>query len=129
MKDKKILAVDLGEKKVGLAIAEAGLITPLCVLKNEKNLEYKILKIIEQEGIEAVVIGVSNANQEEEARCFGEKLAKLSSVLLFYEDENLTTKEAIAKMIEAGKKKKYRREKDHLFAAALILERFLEKHV
>ena len=42
-------------------------------------------------------------------------------------NRTLTTKQAIARMVEAGKKRKYRREQEDAFAAALILQNYLDK--
>jgi len=52
-------------------------------------------------------------------------LSLLTGLPVFYQDESLTSKEAIAKMIEIGKGKKFRKEKEDAFAAALILQDWL----
>jgi len=46
---------------------------------------------------------------------------------LDYQDESLTSKDALGRMITSGVKKKTRREREDAFAAALILERYFER--
>jgi len=44
-----------------------------------------------------------------------------------FQDETLTSRSALAKMIAAGKKRQFRRQKEDAAAAALILESYLEE--
>ncbi len=46
---------------------------------------------------------------------------------VYFQDETLTSKEAIAKMIAGGKKRKFRQKKQDMIAATIILESFLEE--
>ncbi len=52
----------------------------------------------------------------------------MTNLPVFYEDESLTSKEALVKMIESGMKKKARQEKEDQIAAALILQNYLDKN-
>ena len=104
----RILGIDFGLAKIGVAIADNGLAQPLGVLRNgEKGLS-KLTKLIDQEEIEKIVIGVSQGKMGQKAREYGRRLKELTSLDVAFQDETLTTKEAIVKMIEAGKKKQYR---------------------
>jgi putative holliday junction resolvase len=128
MKDKKILSIDLGKSKTGLAMAESGIVFPLKVISGKENCLEKIIKTSKEEEIDLIVIGIAGSEQKKIAEEFGKELEKRLKSKIYYQDENLTTREAVVKMIEAGKSRKYRKEKDDLFAACLILERFLEKN-
>lgn len=122
-----ILGIDFGIAKIGLAIAEAGLARPLGVIQNgAKSLE-KIAKLAKQEKAERIVIGISEGKIGQKAKEYGRRLGEMTNIEVDFQDETLTTKEAIAKMIEAGKKKKFRQEKEDAFAAAIILQTYLEK--
>lgn len=123
----RILGVDFGLAKIGLAIADSSLAQPLGVIKNNKQTLAKIARIVEEEQIEMIVIGVSQGKIGEKAKKYGEKLKQLTGLRIVLQDETLTTKEAIDKMIEAGRGKKYRQEKEDAFAAAIILQSFLNK--
>lgn len=123
------LGIDYGRSKIGLAIAEDGLARPLEVISSNKDLLVKLSRLCQEQVIGKIIIGLPEGRLEEEVRKFGQKLAKLSSLPVKFEPETLTTQEAIAKMIQAGKKQKARKKKEDAFAAALILQSYLEKNV
>jgi putative Holliday junction resolvase len=121
------LGIDYGRAKVGLAISEGFLAQPLVVLPNGKKLLGKISSLVQQQRVKKIIIGLPEGNLKEEIKIFGQKLKKLASLPIEFEPESLTTQEAVVKMIEAGKGKKARREKKDAFAAALILQSYLDK--
>lgn len=123
----RILGIDFGLAKIGLAIADNGFAQPLGVIKNHQKTLTKITQVIDQEQIEMVVIGVSQGKIGKKAKEYGRKLGQLTGLKIAWQDETLTTKEAIDKMIEAGRRKKYRQEKEDAFAAAIILQAYLNK--
>lgn len=123
----KILGIDFGIAKIGLALADDGLAQPIGVVKNYQKTLTKIAQLVGEERVEKIVIGVSEGKIGQRARKYGRQLGKVTGIKVLFQDETLTTKEAIAKMIEAGKKKKYRQEKEDAFAAAIILQAFLDK--
>lgn len=123
----RILGIDFGIAKIGLAIADDGLAQPIGVIKNHRKTLMKIVQLVEQEKIEKIIIGVSEGKIGQKAKEYGKQLGKITGIEVFFQDETLTTKEAVAKMIEAGRKKKYRQEKEDAFAAAIILQAFLDK--
>ncbi len=55
----KILAIDYGTKRVGVAIGDSELkiAKPLCVLKNDKHVLDHIKKLIKEYSIERIVLG------------------------------------------------------------------------
>lgn len=124
----KILGVDFGLTKIGLAIADDILAQPLKVIKNNQRTLTEIIRIVEEEKIEMIVVGVSQGEMGKKARSYGRRLKKAIGLKVAFQDETLTTKEAIDKMIEAGKGKKYRQEKEDAFAAAIILQSFLDRN-
>lgn len=123
----KLLGIDYGLRKVGLARAEAGLVEPLAVLENSLNLVERIAKVCQQEGIERIVVGLTNGKLAERIEGFAKKLGLLTRLPIDFQDETLTTQEAIAKMIQAGKKQKDRREFEDAVAAACLLQNYLEE--
>ncbi|MGB9911433.1 MAG: Holliday junction resolvase RuvX [Microgenomates group bacterium] len=121
-----ILGIDFGLKKIGLAIGSGEVIYPYKVV-SEKELFSEILKICQEEEIKEIVIGIPSEKLKKDVLEFARKIAKKTKLPIFYVDETLTSKEAIAKMIAAGIRRKKRRKKEDAFAAALILEKFLEE--
>lgn len=126
----KILGIDFGLKKIGLALTEGYLVEPLDVLgvkgKIEKTIQ-KINFICEKEKVERVVIGLPESGLVERIKNFGEKIHQATDLPVFYQAETLTTKDALDKMKEAGIRGKARRKKEDAFAAALILQNWLDK--
>lgn len=124
----KILGIDYGRKKIGLAIADGPLAEPLKILRYEdtKILREKIKKIIKELAIEKIVVGVSEGTMADESHNFGEKLKKTCSVPVFFQDETLSTQEAQRLSRQAGIKRKKRKEMEDAYSAALILQEYLD---
>lgn len=95
---------------------------PLRVVRfnDPKNLETEIKKIIEEENIEKVVVGVSENAMAAESEAFAKKLG--AEVF----DETLTTRDAQAMSIESGMKRKKRREMEDAYAASIMLQNYLD---
>ena len=119
----KLLGIDFGEKKIGLAMAESGLVEPLGVVKKLKA----ISRICQEQGIEKIIIGLSEGKMAKKTRQFGEQLANLTGLPIKYQDETLTSEEAKRIMVKIGKPKKKRQRQIDAIAAALILESYLER--
>lgn len=124
----RILGIDFGLKKVGLSVSFGVVADPYKVIRySERNdLIKKIQKIILEEGIEKVVVGVSESKMEELSRKFGEEVSQKLDVPVTYFDETLSTQEAIALSRQAGIKSKKRRQLEDAFSATVILQRYLD---
>jgi putative holliday junction resolvase len=128
----RYLGIDFGTKKVGLALSdEAGAMGfPLAVIPNDERLVSTILSLIEERGVEGIVIGESKDFSGEEnpvateARAFGDLLEDETGLSVDYEPEALSTQEA-RRDIEGG-----RTEFGHVDAraASLILTSYLSRH-
>ena len=121
----KILGIDYGRKKIGVAIAEGSLASPLKVLKSPFGEE--IAEIIRAENIEKVVVGISEGEMANEAREFGEELLRKSGVPVEYEDETLSTHEAQRLSQEAHIKRSKRKAMEDAYSATLILQKYLDR--
>ncbi len=124
------MGIDYGRKKVGLAVSEGRLAEPFLVLRydDEEELIKKIKALVEKETIETTVVGVSEGKSEEEAREFGQKLARAGIKVVFF-DETLSTLSAQELSREAGIKRKKRRALEDAFAASVMLQSYLESNV
>ena len=123
----RILGIDYGLKKIGLAISEGELAEPLGVVK-VSSIKYQVLSICQKEKVEKIVVGISEGKMAEKQRKFGRELAKITSLPVEFQDESLTSQDAIAKMIQAGKRRKFRRQFQDAVAAAIILQSWLDKN-
>lgn len=127
----KILAIDYGEKNLGIALTDGFLAHPynfkgrLRIKRDKIKIKF-IKEIVLREKIEKIIIGVPEGKIKEKVKKFAEILKKAIKLPIVLWDETLTSQEAIKKMIEAGKKRKERKNKEHNIAAALILQDYLE---
>lgn len=126
----KLLGVDYGARRVGLAIAdiESKLAMPLFVIENNKDFWQRFLKIINEEAIEAIVVGWPVSLNESDA--FGEtsleiesfinELGKFISMPIYKEDERFSSDLAKRLTGEKGKKR------DDV-AASIILQSYIDR--
>lgn len=131
--EKKVLGVDFGERRIGLAMAESQLAAPLSIIevRDQNSPVEKIAKICQREKIKEIVLGLPLDSEgrvgpaASKARKFGQKLQQETGLKVIFWDEALTSEEALAKMVEAGSGRRKRRRLDHV-AAALILQEYLD---
>jgi len=124
----RVLGIDYGLRKIGLALTDGELAEPLMVIGNKKEKVLHNLQVIcQKEAIEKIVIGLPESGLVKEIQKFGSNLAKITGLAVFYQDENLTTQDAIARMIAAGKSRKARKKDEDAVAAALILQSWLDQ--
>jgi putative Holliday junction resolvase len=118
----KILGIDYGRRKIGLAIGENGLSEPFKVVGVESfdDAITKIKKVIELEKAVEVVVGVSEGEMGEESRQFAESLGANTF------DETLTSQDAQRLSIEAGVGRKKRKGMEDAYAAAIMLQNYLD---
>lgn len=124
----KLLGIDYGKAKVGLAVAEGGIPYPLRVIKFEgvENLLEKVVKIIKEEKIEKIILGISEGKMREETLIFANRLKDVLDIPVEFEDETLTSREAQDLSIKAGIKRIKRVRMEDAFAACVLLERYLD---
>jgi len=134
----RYLAVDYGRSDFGFAVSNGLLAEPYKLSKSQisnlksqnPNSKLKTVKtIIQRERIKKIIIGVSEGKMAEETRKFGELLKKAVGLPVEYYDETLTSQKAVKKMIEAGKRKKFRKEEEHNIAACIILQNYLDTRI
>lgn len=127
-----ILALDYGEKRVGVAIAHkiARLPRPLTTVNNTPNLLDDIARLIAHEGVAEVTVGLPRGmdggytQQTRDAENFANELAKIIALPVSLTDETLTSVDAERYL---GGRPKNKGEIDAV-AAAYILERYLSEH-
>ena len=132
MTRERLLALDLGEHRVGIAIYSQGIVVSKDTItsQNRKDVMQKILEIVRAESIEKLILGLPKGNQKSEdiVRSFAIELNRLISIPIEFEDETLTSKEA-ERLLKNSKLKpksdKYKLEVDKL-SAKMILEQYLK---
>lgn len=124
-----ILAIDYGRKKAGLAISLSSLAEPYKVIhyQHTNELFRKIREVIQELGIEKIVLGIPEGAMEIEIKNFGETLLKEIEIPVDYYDETLSSWDAQDLAIESGIKRKKRKAMEDAYAAAIMLQDYLDK--
>lgn len=129
--DGYLLAIDYGDRRVGLALAHtvARIPRPLLTLENGETLVEDIQAIVEQERVLELVVGLprnmdgSLGPQAEKCRRFGDELHEKLGLPVVFVEETLSSVEASAYMNDPEAKKAGL----DAVAAARILERYFEQ--
>ena len=130
----RYLAIDYGTKTTGLAVCDQteAIVSPFAGLPTAKDLLEKIVEIVKNEGIEAIVVGLplnmdgTQSGQAGIVSGFAEELKKHLNLPIFFQDERLTTFAAEEKLVPRGLTRKKRRARIDALAAAEILQIFLD---
>ncbi len=132
----RILAIDYGSKRVGIAVTdnEQIIATALKTVATSEIFDF-LEKYLQKEQVEAFVIGKPHATIQNERtlaiKSFVSKIqSKFPQIPLFFVDESFTSKMAMHTMLSVGSKKKDRRKKTgnlDKISATIILQDFLEQ--
>lgn len=136
MTPKRILSIDFGEKRIGLALSDSlGIIAQgLETYRRRSPAEdfQFISKLCDEKGVEECVVGLPlNMKGEEGPQAkivlsWTEELRKKISVPVKTWDERLTSKEANRILIQGGLSRKEQKEKSDFVSAVIILQNYLE---
>ena len=130
MSFKKLLGLDLGQKKVGLAFCDQSwLVASHHKTILREKLEPEIHNM--REKIAALIIGLplkmdgSSGTAAQNIKQIGQALSKQVDLPVFYEDERLTSWQARQILQENGYKPLQVKKLEHQVSAQLILQSFL----
>ena len=136
-REQRILALDLGQARIGVAVSDllGWTARPVAIIKarpTDKAVA-RIKEFVKQYEVRTVVIGMpynmdgTEGPQATWTRQFGQRLARaIKGVTIVYEDERLTTVESDSLLMESGVRSRKRKERRDKIAAALILQSYLE---
>lgn len=128
----KILAIDYGTKRVGVAIGDSELkiAKPLCVLKNDKHVLNHIKRLVKEYSIERIVIGNplkpsgGKSKMSEKVEAFADDLrSEMREVDIILWDERYTSEET--KEYLKGLSPKKKRELKDKISAFIILRDYM----
>jgi putative Holliday junction resolvase len=132
----RILAVDHGEKRIGLALSDptATIASPLTVIKHTSRLmdAAQVANIASENDVELIIIGQSfdeegNPNLAgRRAANFAEILKEQTDIPIELVDESFSTKDSQQTVIEMGISRKRRKGHHDSLAAVFILKSYLE---
>lgn len=133
----RILALDTGEKRIGVAVSDplgiiAQGVTVIARRDPETDLN-EIKKIVEEYKADSIVVGMpinmdgTKGKSAEKVNEFVEALKGRLSIPVYTYDERLSTKESEKFLISANVSRKKRKQVIDKMAAQLILESYLER--
>jgi putative Holliday junction resolvase len=128
----RILAIDPGERRIGVAAADLGLrvAIPLTTIEGGPNAVEAVARLVEEEGARALVVGLplslsgSPGPQARRVQALADDLAERLAVPVLTWDERLTSTEA-RRRLSGGGGRRHKRDVDAL-AAAIILQAYLD---
>jgi len=137
MQEIRILALDVGEKRIGLAVSDPLGITSqgigVLIRKDPASDLARLLELAREYRVQEIVVGLPRHMDGRPGKATGEildlakTLEEALGVKVITWDERLTTAEAERLMVEADVRRKDRRARRDAVAAALILQRVLDR--
>ncbi len=132
----RLMAIDPGQKRIGVAMSdESRLIAqPFTTIENTRvtDVTKEIAALVIENHIAVVVVGLPRGLDGREtpstsaARKLGDRLRRFLNVPVVMWDERLSTAGSERHLIETGMRREERREKMDQYAAAWILEGYME---
>jgi putative Holliday junction resolvase len=130
-KTTNVLALDVGDRRIGVAIAGsiARLANPLTVLANDETLWHELSKLLADEHIGMIVVGLPRSLSGEDTaqtkivRSFVSQLKTKTDIPVTLQDEALTSRQAEAELRARGKK--FAKGDIDALAAVYILDDYL----
>jgi putative holliday junction resolvase len=132
----RLLGVDFGVVRVGLAISDSGrrIASPLATRirgSAERDAVY-FKQLVRDEEVGGLVVGLPLHNDGREgqkageARAFGQWLGEVTGLPPVFWDERFTTVEAEGFLIDAGLTRKRRKQRRDRVAAQILLQAYLD---
>jgi len=136
---QRILGLDVGDRRIGIAVSDplgitAGGLETIQRVNMEQDVN-KVVQIAQKLDVVQIVVGLplnmdgSAGSQAEKVKSFGRKLTRAYGVAVIYEDERLTTISAIRTLTIQGVKTGNKKDLVDRQAAAIILQKFLDRNV
>jgi len=132
----RILALDVGEKRIGVAMSDPlGILSSPLTQINKRSNETAIdtiLDLVHEHEVERIIAGLpyslngSIGPQAKRVRNFLKKLSDRLDIPIETWDESYTTVAAEGKMVEAGIPKDRRKKQIDAVAATIILQEYLD---
>ena len=133
----RFLAIDLGDKRTGIAVGddELRIAQPVCVLEVPigKQLVIAIVNQIQEHGVDELVMGLplnmdgSLGQRAEMTQEFSEELSNTTNKTIHLQDERLTSAAAESQLSGSGKTHKQKKKIRDALAATEILSDFLHR--
>ena len=132
----RILGIDWGERRVGVAISDPAeiLAVPLCTceVQSERSAVNEVVRLCKENDVEMIVVGLpinmdgTKGPIAAKAEAFAERLKKSANLPVELWDERLSTAQAERALIAADVSSAKRKQVRDKIAAQVILQAFLD---
>ena len=135
----RILGIDYGSRRVGLAITDPGQLMafPLELLTRTSSAADALVlqRVVKDQSITGLVVGLplhmagGEGESAMEARRFGNWVAQITNLPVVFQDERLSSAQADVYLEEYNFTKKKQKDRRDMLAAQVILQSWLERKV
>lgn len=132
----RLMALDIGERRIGVALSDPGqmLARALRVItrRSRQADACLIASLVREHEVEKIIVGHplhldgSAGEQARRIEAYARELQQDIGVPVLLRDESYSTERAREAMIEAGRKRKERKERLDAVAAAVILQDYMD---
>jgi len=130
---KRILGLDIGEKRIGVAISDASqtIARELEIIQvaNQKQALQEIAKICSENNIEKIIVGLplnSDGEDTEQTKRVRNFVEKIKNYEIEFIDERFTSQQALKIQQKVGMKAKKSKKNLDSLAAVIILQTYLD---
>jgi putative Holliday junction resolvase len=132
----RLMALDIGERRIGVALSDPGrmLARGLQVItRGSRQADASLIaSLVREHEVEKIIVGHplrldgSAGEQARRIEAYARELQQDTGVPVLLWDESYSTERAREAMIEAGRKRKERKERLDAVAAAVILQDYMD---
>jgi putative Holliday junction resolvase len=125
------MAIDYGTRRIGVAVSDSGVLaTPHSVVPNEGDVVETLARLARELQATTIVVGIPGRQfrdpREQTFRDFAERLRQKTCKEVVLWDEALTTADAAERLRESGRKRREVQRDIDMYAAAVILQSYLD---
>jgi len=126
------IGIDYGGKRIGVAVSDSGVLaTPHSVIANEGDVVAQLDRLGKELDVETWVVGIPRRARSHDGEAkfhrFADELRQRTCKPVLLWDETLTTVEAEERLRAGGRKGARRTEDIDMYAAAIILQSWLDE--
>ena len=127
------LAIDWGGRRIGVAVSDSDVLaTPHSVIANEGDVVEKLARLADEVGAETIVVGIAHRSQshagEQKFRELADALRQKTCKMVVLWDESFSTIDAERRLRSAGRRMRETKHAIDMYAAAVILQSYLDRH-
>ncbi|HMC23416.1 MAG TPA: Holliday junction resolvase RuvX [Thermoanaerobaculia bacterium] len=126
------MAIDYGTRRIGVAVSDSGVLaTPHSVVPNEGDIIETLADLARRLDASTIVVGIPRRQfrdpREQSFHDFAERLRQKTCKEVVLWDEALTTASAADRLREGGRKRRDAERNIDMYAAAVILQSYLDE--